>query len=494
MHVSGPLSDGSSPWRARPTIAAARREHHAVSTAPDDLLVQENARLRLPEDDTVQLAGLVLVEAFTPTTISKLYAAIDTLPVKPRAYTDQLKRLIDRWRSDFRSGAWQLVGTFARPDNRNPNRPLADPRLPLGVDSVVLTVCQASASVTLLIATFAIDERCGDLSDILRSDYPREVHDAVVRIPGLLGSIRRHLPISRPATAYYSAHIVGPNELKQEACAKRIDYVEARCAAWLSELGRGKFASLDGPDRCAMRIILSDRIRPFDESNGPLSPVGFDRAISRWNTTDKSEWFYIPSPEWSESSCKAVIAATKFTMDPAIRAVQPDLSVEGLVHRFARNQTDLIRLWSLDKLLDYYTREVTSIRDRFTRTRKPIASARALIAFLAQDGDDIPIVARDIVSVAKLPALAFQLPPYVDHGVIELGAAEDRDFKSLAESTTGDLNAKANQLATSADTLVRTVRGSVELLQVVSNAKLQRVALFFSMVAITISLLSVILR
>lgn len=494
MYTAGPLNDMSSSWRSRLSIGAARRERHAIYTSPDDLLMQENARLRLPEDDTVQLAGLVLVEAFTPTTISALYDGIDALPVKPRSVTDHLKQLIDGWRSDFPSGAWQLIGTFARPDNRTPNRPLADPLLPAGIDSVVLTVCQASASVTLLIATFAIDERCGDLTDILRSDYAREVRDAVIRIPGPLGSIRRHIPISRPATAYYSAHIIGPNELKQEACAKRVDSLEAHCTAWLSARGRGKFASLDSPDRCAMRIILSDRTMPFDESNGPLSPVGFDHAVSRWNTTDKSEWFYVPSPEWSGPSSKAFIAATVSTMDPSMREVEPDLSVEGMVHRFARNQTDLIRLWSLDKLLDYYTREVTSIRDRSVRIRKPIASAQSLLRFLAQNGDDIPIVTRDIVSVTKLPLLAFRLPPYVDSGMGEMAATDDAGLKSLAESMIGDLDAKASQLAAAADTLIRTVRGSAELLQATSNAKLQRATLIVSMVAVAIALIALLFR
>jgi hypothetical protein len=127
MYVSGPLHDEALSWSLRPTIAAARREHHALYTSPDDALTEENTRLRLPDDDAVCLAGLVMVEAFTPTTIDRLYTAIDSLPVKPSAYTAQTKRLVARWRSDFHSGASQVIGTFARPGNCTPNRPLADP-------------------------------------------------------------------------------------------------------------------------------------------------------------------------------------------------------------------------------------------------------------------------------------------------------------------------------------------------------------------------------
>src|ERR1700683_906360 len=87
----------SQRWAKRPSIRSLRREAGQRHDVFDDWDVRANDASRLPPAETVSLGGLVLAEAFTPSTVSRLYRALRTLPVeRPRDRADWIATLTER--------------------------------------------------------------------------------------------------------------------------------------------------------------------------------------------------------------------------------------------------------------------------------------------------------------------------------------------------------------------------------------------------------------
>jgi hypothetical protein len=67
-------------WRERQSVRALRREVLEDDEVLADWDRRENEETRLPDGEEVHLGGLVLTEAFTPSTVTALRKALEDFP------------------------------------------------------------------------------------------------------------------------------------------------------------------------------------------------------------------------------------------------------------------------------------------------------------------------------------------------------------------------------------------------------------------------------
>lgn len=142
----------------------------------------ENDRTRLPENEEIHLGGLVLAEVFPPSCASALRHGIEGLPIAREKKAELISRL-NKGRS--------ASGAMGRAELAALRR-----KCPNGIDSVRIDLYFLQPSLTVLIATFAIADDAGDLSDVLRADYESDNRVSVI---GSLGWARSRISWSRPA-------------------------------------------------------------------------------------------------------------------------------------------------------------------------------------------------------------------------------------------------------------------------------------------------------
>lgn len=68
-------------WHQRPTIRTLKRRALEEREFAENWDCRDNDETRLPANEAVHLGGLVLTEAFTPSSVSALYKALEELPI-----------------------------------------------------------------------------------------------------------------------------------------------------------------------------------------------------------------------------------------------------------------------------------------------------------------------------------------------------------------------------------------------------------------------------
>lgn len=185
-------------WWRRRSVRQLRRE--AETARPYSLQWDErdNIESRLPDGESVELGGLALAEVFTPSTVGKLFTALDEW--QTRNPYDSHDRVLDLKRSRTATGGgWSRLGMVRRPGKFVLGSfGVTDPTLPSGVDAAWLSVSYVTASVAVVNATFAMESGTVDMGAELAIDRRRTMTDVKVVIPGRLGRLRARIPWSRP--------------------------------------------------------------------------------------------------------------------------------------------------------------------------------------------------------------------------------------------------------------------------------------------------------
>lgn len=495
MQGSGPLREGTIPsWWQRTTLAEERRRLVSEAAHRDQFVEEENDRIRLAGDAAVRLGALILVEAFTPSSIQRLYDAIDSWPVSPPAYKDGLKRRISKWRSSSGYGAWESVTTFTKPGNRFIGLSVSDSKVPVPIEAVHLFVMMASPSVTLTVAVFIPHDSDGDFSPVLSADFPSEVRNVRIRVPGRLGTVRAKNPWSRARNPSYSMNVAYPSILKREAVDSKISYLEAHCWEWLSGMGVGRFGSVPLADRPSMRLFVTEGIEPFGDRRHALQAVDLDYSPQLWGYESRNGYYFTSGNGYgSEDPRVAVIAATRDSLNSMTGEDGPadQASILGLVDTFSRNHTDLIGAWALTQLLDRYRNEISSVRDSISQDRSSIRTARRLNDFLWADGNDTTIIAKDIARLtAEGRYFGRRIDPLVNINLPQHGSEIEAQPKYLGQQLRGQLNKSASDLADESDAAIRSISSSSQLLQSISDTNLQRMILAFTACAVVIALIA----
>jgi len=228
-------------WWQRPTVHKLRKEwvQNGLRNKWDARL---NRETRLPEDESVHLGGVTLVEAFTPSTVFRLYETLGKWPRRPERSNETLVADLERSRSGGAAGGWRNLGVVRRPGQSILGDGHHDDSLPPGVEAVWLSLSYLMPSVAVVCATFAFTDDVADLSDLLRTDFGTETEKTRIVVHGRLGRLRALIPWSRPKRYSSSTPMWRPDAAKQRAVERRIRQREAECAQWFFKKFEGRFA------------------------------------------------------------------------------------------------------------------------------------------------------------------------------------------------------------------------------------------------------------
>lgn len=511
-------------WFQRPsmrTLKAQAKDRAAEFRKDSDR--RDNDETRLPPTESVHLGGLVLVEAFTPSTTSGLDQAVKSLLIRSES-RENLLASITRSRRGGSSGLHNFsvfrpgVGIAEKGYRR-------DPELPAGVDAVWLQFNCTVPSLTMVVATFALSEEAGELSSLMRQDYQSKIEGLKVRVFGKFAWLRQRVPWARPRFHGPTYSLSMAIQEKSRACADVIRRHQEACSHWFFDRFPGRFSQADSGDRPVMRLLFTTEQVPFTKKAKWLQPVALERSFNLWRSSeaDFGGWF-LSLDRWPYNDGRryvATVAARRTDVENNPIGSQDGATNWGLTYRFGGFQSPLAARYAVRALLAIYSEELGNLRDDAgikSKTRRTVREAKAIDRYLIGDGLDAATVASDIVALTEDPTLfCWEVPEYVEcldeyrsirppsNSVAKPARLLDRikNFKLHQEDTQNEANEielakvlceglreQATRLVNDTEATIGNIRASTELRQAIANTKLQRIILVMSIIAILVSIIA----
>lgn len=483
-------------WSQRPTVRALRHELDADRDYRQKWDERDNEETRLPPDESVQLGGLVLTEAFTPSTVSALYRALEELPSNAADRTQDRLVALDRSRSGQRSG-WQNLGPVLPPGTFLAGQGMHDPDLPSGVKAVWLHLEYLLPSVAVVVATFCLTEDAGDLSQQLRRDFQTGHENVVVRVSGPLGTLRARIPWTRPRHYGTSASVYRAEDQKRRACESQINELEEVCQAWMAARFPGRFAQGSTAERPIIRLLLTEKDTPYKHRHPWLRPIGLGSGPYVWRSSEGDGWALSDDRWWHrERPYLMIMAARRADVGRAHSSNGgPDLDNWAITYDVGTDQAPLAARHALSALLSVYAERLARLRDKAGAERpmrRPVTEALALDDYLIRDGLDAAAVTTDVLALTKDDmTFRWHVPEYTED-VDEHSLGRGREPREYVPLLRRQVRRQAKQLAQDSAATTANVRASAELRQAVSNTRLQRQVLVLAAIAIIVSVLGVV--
>lgn len=478
-------------WRSRESLRAMRRE--AMDHTPyAEFDKRDNDASRLSTGEEIHLGGLVLAEAFTPSTISALKRALAEFPGNRERKAEWLANL-EQGRSVGGSGGWQSLGVVRRPGDFGFGS--FDSEIANAVDAIWPFIFSLTPSLTIVVATFTFKDKDSDLSSILRADYRTSASEPRIRVQGKLGRVRRHIPWARPKYYSMSQDVRRAEEEKRLACEAAISDLEKACWNWFNKRFPGRFSREDRDNRPTGRILLTKESVPFEGRSKAFAPVGLSSILDIWRSQEQpgwslNVWNWPPKRRYSLT----VAARIKDAAQPP-RGGESSESIWHLTQTFAQNQSPLVARWAATCLLSLYADQLASLRDRAgvpRRIARPVSQARDLDKFLIGDGLDASTIVSDI-------DIFTQDPTRFRHGVAEYSEdlssypetiRSNRKPAELVPALMSNLQNQAHLLKRDMAAATSNITASAELRQAIANTTVQRRILVLTVVTIAVALVS----
>lgn len=487
-------------WWSRSSIRSVRRSLEdrdaSVTERWDE---RENAETRLPGTEALHLGGIVLAEAFTPSTVASLFSALDDLPVQRPAEKEERRRDLAKSRGG-RRGGWQNLGNFRPPGAFLGGIGGHDPTLPDSVDSADLSVSYVTPSLAVVVAVFVLKEESGDLSPILRSDYRTLHRPARVSIQGPLGRLRAHVPWARPRHYRAFGNTSGVEDQKRDACESLIADIEGTSGRWFYDKFPGRFATVATDERPTMRIYFTKDTVPNRGREHWLRPLGLDFALPLWRSIENRGW-WLSEEKWRLREERNVLMLSAKREEAAVtgpgRSDEPETNW-SLIHEFADQLIGLGVIHTMDALLSLYGSRLADLRDTARvsrRPRRPVRESLALDRFLVGDGLDAVTIASDLeLATEDLDYFRWGLPEFTEY-LNHLPPRADGDGREAREyipSQREALRGLATRIAKDVALTTEVIQASAGLRQTVASTRLQRMTLALSVLAIIIALVGLL--
>jgi hypothetical protein len=485
-------------WWQRPTVRALRRQEEQGQNLGVPWDDRQNSAARLPADETVHLGGVVLCEAFTPSTVSALYEVLRNWPDRDERRRDGWVAELDRSRSGAGWGGWHNLGVVRPPGEFIWGNGYTDGDLPDSVAAVWLQLDFVMPSVAVVVATFTFKDEAADMSALLRRDYETQVRDVRMRVYGKLGRLRARLPWSRPKWHGMSASVSRAEDEKRRACEQLMQIREAECWRWFTSRFRGRLACASPEARPVIRLIFTEHEMPFKNRSEWFRPLGLDWGLTVYRSVDIPGWA-LKDSQWPYSAARFVLTMAARRGDAAHEPTKGE-SGEGnwyLTQRFGQYQSPLAARYALHALLALYGERLAKLRDGAgvrRWPRRPVRDARALDSYLTSDGLDAATITSDVgVWTTDLRAFRRNVPEYtedLDGLPAPLNEAAPREFVPGLNSA---LRERAARLAADTENTTGNIRSSADLRQAIANTLLQRTVVFFSVVAVVVAVIGLVL-
>jgi hypothetical protein len=484
-------------WYRRPTVRGLRKqaetEDRKYRRKWDE---RDNTETRLPPTEAIHLGGLVLTEAFTPSTVSSLYTALERWPSdrpqRKQEWVDELARS----RSGARGG-WQNLGlvrphgAFVMGDGHH------DPDLPPAVDAVWLHLSFVTPALAMVVATFTLKEEAGDLSDLLRRDYRSALEDVRVRVYGRLGDLRARNPWSRPAGHGIGYSMIRAEEQKRRACRALIDEHEQACRRWFVAKFPGRFAAAETEARPVIRMLFTKEHVPYGERDPWLRPVGLEFAHPLWRSTDVKGW-WLTEERWPYRDGRHVVTLAARRADVAKDAAVGESGESNwyLTQEFGTDGASLAARHAIVALLSLYADRLSDLRDRAgvkRVLRRPVREGRALDDYLIRDGLDAATITSDLeVLTRDVGEFRWGVPEFVEDQTALPEQFRKRPPMEYVAVLCGAIREQGARLAVDTTTTTGNIKASAELRHAIANTTLQRFILALAVAAAVIAVVGLL--
>lgn len=458
---------------------------------------RDNTTTRLPATEAIHLGGLVLTEAFTPSTVSALYKALKDLPTdRDGDKQEWLAELARSRRGAY--GGWRNLSVIRRPGDFLFRDGYTDPALPEGVEAVWLHLNYTIPSLTMLVATFTLTEEAGDLSALLREDYQTKLLN--INVGGRCARLRAKLPGARPAPYRLSYSISRAEDQKGWACDALIRQHEEACRRWFTARFPGRFSLADPKSRPMMRLMFTQEQVPFKERKAIwLRPVGLHHDFDVWRSTESPGWALSLSP-WPYRHGQQCITVAARRRDVAQESIagESEESNWHLTQGFDTDQAPLAVQYAMTSLLSIYGDRLGDLRDRMgvkSRPRRPVRQARELDQYLIGDGLDAATITADIrLLTENVTWFRRHVLEYTeDLDGYPPDRQKERQPRELVSFFCDWLSNQATRLSEDSTTTTGNIRASAELRQAIANTKLQRMLFVLAIVATTAAVVAAII-
>jgi hypothetical protein len=436
------------------------------------------------------------VEAFTPSTVTRLYRVLRDWPRRPGHDLHGAFEQLDRSRAG-QHGGWHSLGVVRPPGGFTMGDGFNDSSLPEGIEAVWINVSYVTPALTMVVATFTITESAGDLSPILRRDYTSTHSELDIHVEGILGHIRARLPWARPKRFATSQQLNTPEDQKRAACRRLIHDFETSCGNWFFNKFPGRFATSDFDDRPVIRILLTKEHVPFAGRLASLRPVELDFAFPLWRATEGVGWS-MKEGLWPHDENRPILTLAARRQDAA-RSPGGDESGESnwfLTQRFGTDESALATRYAIRALLAIYSERLGQMRDQAARERipkRPVSKARALDRYLVGDGLDAATIVADVVDLTSdLGRFRYGVPEFVEDRSELPDAATKKEPLDYVPLMCDDIRRRAERLDQDTAATTGNLRASAELRQAIANTRLQRMTVILSVLAAAIALVSLI--
>jgi hypothetical protein len=473
-------------WRTRKDVSHLREVDGRIWETWDR---GDNPATRLPDDEEIHLAGLVVAEAFTPATAPALYRALASFPA-PEDRKKEWADRVTRGRSAVGMAGSVRLGRIRRTGNQVPGLDLIDPTLPPEVEEAWAYLFVPTPSVTVLVTTFTLTDEAGNLSPLLCADYQSEAYDVRVCIPGRLGRIRARIPWWRPKNYRVSYSSRTAEDKKRQACDSLIFGYEKACQIWLAARFPGTFSTARLVSRPLVRLLLTKKTVPFDVTSPRwLGPPRLGFGPDVWRSTSQPGWAIRLNSGSPARQFTATAAARRRDIALEHAPEGQGESTPSLTAQFAFYQSTFVARWAIACLLSLYTDRLAGLRDRPVRRRlrRPVREALNLDSYLLGDGLDTSTVTADVRDLTENPAYFEQgMPVYIE----DVHYANSRAPQELAPWLLDRLKHRGLGLERDADVSTRNISASAGLRQAIANTRLQRTTLLLTTIAIAIAVIS----
>ncbi|MBS1886123.1 MAG: hypothetical protein JSU06_02955 [Actinobacteria bacterium] len=487
-------------WFRRSTIRSLKRDAESRTSEP---IVRgeerDNEQTRLPEDEEVHLGGIVFSEAFTPSTVTRLYRVIESWPTSGVGQKDQWLALLAESRAGVRGG-WQSLGVVLPPGKMTLGDGFNDSDLPDGVDAVWLHMAYVMPSVAMLVATFSLTEIAGDLSEVLRRDYESRRFDASLRIEGRFGQLRARVPWSRPSRYAMSTSVKRARDEKRDACQEIIRGHEEACGAWFYSRFEGRFAAGTPEERPVIRLILTKDQAPYGDERRPwFGPAGLDAFPPLWRSNGAGGWWLTEDDPPFRRRAQTMTLAGRRAEVAERPGTGPETGESNwyVMQGIGSDYAGLAAGHALKALLSLYADRLARLRDRAAIRRfprRPVREGRELDHYLISDGLDVSTVTSDVGIFIEDPMIfGFDIPGFTESFEVFPAGKRSRPPMDYLEWLREGIGRQAARLGGDNATTSENIRASAELRQAIANTRLQRFILLLSAAAAIIAVIGILI-
>jgi hypothetical protein len=484
-------------WWQRPTIRTIRREIEQDRDYLNEWNERENAATRLPDAESVHLGGLVLAEAFTPSTVSVLYDVLRKWPGRNDRRRNEWIAELDRSRSGG-GGGWSNVAVVRRPGGFISGDGYNDSDLPDSVMAVWLHLTYLMPSVAVVVATFTFSDEAADVSSILRHNYKAQLRDVRVTVYGKFGRLRARLPWSRPKRHGMSGTPSFAADGKRRTFEQIAQEREAECRRWFTSRFPGRFALAEPSARPVVRLVFTDQEVPFANQNDWFRPIGLDWGPTIYRSVEIPGWA-LREGQWPYNRRRFILTVAARRRDAAREPTEVGGGEDNwhLNYQFSTYQAPLVARYAAYTLLSLYAERLAKLRDRARtrrRPRRPVREARALDDYLTTDGLDAATITPDVDALTKdLRQFRREVPEYTEDQSGVPDKFKNASPLELVPTLCSALREQAARLATDTEATVGNIRGSAELRQAVANTRLQRTVVVVSLAALIVAVVGIFL-